>query len=92
MTNHPNLQPPVTTESAPSADVPPDAPWQAKASHLLRRVVEMCIEHDVDVETFMRSAWSTYVDARPGMREELELKQLAEQLHLLREAGKIGLA
>ena len=93
MTNPQNLQAPVATESAPSADVhETERPWQAKASLLLRRVAEMCIEHDVDVETFMKSAWATYVDARPGMREELEDAQLTQQLASLRAAGTIGLA
>ncbi len=92
MTNHPNLQAPGSTESAPSADVQPEATWQVKASLLLRRVAEMCVEHDVDVETFMKSAWATYVDARPGMREEIEAAQLTEQLQAMRAAGKIGLA
>jgi hypothetical protein len=86
-----NLQAPVSTESAPSADVR-RAPWQAEAAALLRQVAKMCVEHQVDVETFMRSAWATYVDARPGMREELETKELEAQLAALREAGKIGLA
>lgn len=93
MTNPPNLQAPASTESAPSADVPQnDAPWQAKASLLLRRVAEMCVEHDVDVETFMKSAWATYVDVRPGMREEIEAAHLTQQLEAMRSAGKIGLA
>jgi hypothetical protein len=87
-----NLQAPVSTESASSADVPTREPWQKEAAELLRRVAAMCVEHEVDVQTFMQSAWSTYVDARPGMREELEEQQLAAQLKELREAGKLGLA
>ena len=92
MQGRPNLQAPVTTESAPSADVRTEYAWEAEAAALLKYVAAMCIAHDVDAETFMHSAWSTYVDARPGMREELEAAQLVAQLAALREAGRMGQA
>jgi len=38
----------------------------------------------------MKGAWSAYIDARPGLREQLEEMQLKNQLDELRKAGRIG--
>ncbi|HUJ58898.1 MAG TPA: hypothetical protein VLX92_10410 [Kofleriaceae bacterium] len=47
---------------------------------------------DVDVETFVRAAWSAYLKARPGLKEYLEDLQLRAQLEELRRNGHIGQA
>jgi hypothetical protein len=68
----------------------PNKPWPAEVADLLSRAAELCIEHGMDVDAFMRDAWSAYVDTRPGMREYLEEMQLRNQLDELRKAGRIA--
>jgi hypothetical protein len=45
------------------------------------------VEAGVSLETFMKSAWAAYVDARPGLREQLEREQIIEQLEEIRAKG-----
>ena len=69
---------------------PSKQPWPAEVADLLSRAAELCIDHGMDVDAFMRDAWSAYVDTRPGMREYLEELQLRNQLDELRKAGRIA--
>ena len=64
--------------------------WQGEVSELLVRAAQLCIEHGIDVDPFIRGAYSAYVDARPGMREYLEELQLRQTLEQLRDAGRIA--
>ncbi len=59
---------------------------------LLREAAAVAVENGLDVDTFMRGAWTSYVDARPGMKEWLEEMQLREQLSKLRAVGGIATA
>jgi hypothetical protein len=68
----------------------PRTPWQAEVAKLLTQAAALCAEHDVDVDGFVRGAWSAYVEARPGLREELEEIQLRDQLDEIRKAGRMG--
>ncbi len=68
----------------------PMKPWPAEVADLLSRAAELCIDHGMDVDAFVRDAWSAYVDTRPGMREYLEELQLRNQLEELRKAGRIA--
>jgi hypothetical protein len=74
------------------ANQPTKRSWQNEVSELLERAAELCIEHGVDVDPFVRGAYSAYVDARPGMREFLEEIQLRATLEQLRDAGRIAQA
>jgi len=56
---------------------------------LLAKAASRC---DADPDSFVRSAWRAYFDARPEMREHLEELQLRAQLHKLRKDGRVGLA
>jgi len=67
-------------------------PWQEEASELIARAAELCVEHDVDLEVFVRGAYSSYLEAKPGMREELRDRQLAQQIDELRRAGRLASA
>jgi hypothetical protein len=71
-------------------DQPTAKAWPAEVAHLLSRAAELCVEHGIDVDAFMRDAWSAYVDTRPGMREHLEEMQLRKQLEELRKAGRVA--
>ena len=65
-------------------------PWDAKVGDLLAAAAELCVEHGLDVETFMRGAWSAYVESRPGMKEYLEEMQLRQRLEELRRVGRMA--
>ena len=93
MQNHPT----TSTLASVSVEGPetepveaPRQPWQAEVSNLLAAAAALCVEHGVDVDNFMRGAWSSYVEARPGMRDYLEEVQLREQLEEIRKAGRMG--
>lgn len=91
MQNHLNL-PDAPEISSPSETRSPRLPWYAEVSELLSRAAELCVQHGLDVDSFMKAAWSAYVESRPGMREHLEEMQLREQLDELRKLGRLGVA
>lgn len=89
MHNHPDTSAePETTESEPIHA--PQPPWQAEVGTLLTQAAALCVEHGVDVDSFMRGAWSAYVEARPGMRDYLEEMQLRDQLEEIRKLGRMA--
>ncbi len=59
---------------------------------LLGKAAELCTAEGVEQEAFMTAAWAAFLDASPGLREELADKELATQLGALRERGLIGSA
>ncbi|HET7504405.1 MAG TPA: hypothetical protein VFK02_25460 [Kofleriaceae bacterium] len=67
-------------------------PWHAAVSQLLSQAAALCIEHGVDVDAYMSGAWAAYVEARPGMRDQLEEMQLRDQLDELRRLGRLASA
>ena len=67
-------------------------PWHAEVGQFLTQAAELCVEHGVDLESFMKGAWSAYVETRPGMRDYLEEMQLRDQLDELRKMGHMGQA
>ena len=56
---------------------------------LLEQAASHC---DVDPDSFVRGAWTAYLQSRPGMREHLEELHLRAQLDELRKEGRIALA
>lgn len=46
-------------------------PWDSEVGGLLAAAAALCVEHGLDVDTFMHGAWDAYVEARPGMRDYL---------------------
>jgi hypothetical protein len=89
------IQQPNMSSASPEVEAEPEAPektWTAKLDKLLTQAAAMCVEHDVDVDAFMRSAWSAYLETRPGMREHLEDMQLRNQLDEYRKSGRMGKA
>jgi hypothetical protein len=87
--NHPTL-PATPVIETPSETSAPRTPWPAEVSQLLSRAAQLCVEHGLDLESFMKGAWTAYVESRPGMREQLEEMQLLEQLSELRKLGRLG--
>jgi hypothetical protein len=70
----------------------PALPWQVEVGRLLTQAAALCVEQNVDVDAFMKGAWSAYVEARPGMRDYLEEMQLRDQLEEIRKLGRMGQA
>jgi hypothetical protein len=79
----------VRTEPTPAA-APSSKPWHEEVGELLAQAAITCVEHGLDVDTFMKGAWSAYVEARPGLRDYLEEIQLRNQLEELRKLGRMG--
>jgi hypothetical protein len=87
--HHPNASEPKTSESEPEPiDTP--RPWQAQVGRLLSEAAALCVEQGVDVDNFMKGAWTAYVEARPGMRDYLEELQLRDQLDEIRKTGRMA--
>ena len=76
--------------TAPQVPEPPTKPWHAEVGDLLAQAALLCVEHGLDVDTFMKGAWSAYIEARPGLRDYLEEMQLRNQLDEIRKAGRMG--
>jgi len=68
----------------------PEKTWHSEVGDLLAQAAILCVEHGLDVDSFMKGAWSAYIEARPGLREHLEELQLREQLAELRKEGRVG--
>ncbi len=66
--------------------------WHAEVGGLLAKAAIMCVDHEIDIDTFMKGAWSAYVEARPGMREHLDEIQLIGQMAHARKQGRMGKA
>jgi hypothetical protein len=64
---------------------PPPPTWE----ELLEQAASRC---DLDADAFVRAAWNAYLEARPGMRDYIEEKQLRTQLAELRKSGRIARA
>lgn len=78
-----------TTPSMISNDAA-DKPWHAEVGDLLAQAAMLCVQHGLDVDTFMKGAWSAYIEARPGLRDYLEEMQLRNQLDEIRKLGRMG--
>ena len=68
----------------------PSKPWTDQLEELLAQAAALGARHGVDADSFMKGAWAAYIDARPGLREQLEEMQLKNQLEEMRKAGRIG--
>jgi len=83
----------VPAQNAIAAGAALDAVSSAQElSALLERAGALAASLGVELDAWMKAAWSAYVDARPGLREHLEDMQLLAQLMALRQSGRIGQA
>ena len=64
--------------------------WHAEVGDLLAQAAILCVAHGLDVDTFMKGAWSAYVEARPGLKDYIEEMQLRNQLDEIRKLGRMG--
>lgn len=65
---------------------------QREPNHLLAAAASAAADAGVDLDSFMSAAWTAFMEARPGLREQLEHLHLLAQLECLRQAGKLGQA
>jgi hypothetical protein len=59
---------------------------------LLRRAAQLSADRGVDSDLFMQAAWAACLDQTPGLREQLEDKELRKELKKLRKRGLVALA
>lgn len=83
---NPALDPPRPAE--PPADRAP----AKETLRLLRRAAQLAAEDGMASEDFMQAAWDSCLDARPGLRAELEDRELRSQLKKLRKRGLVARA
>lgn len=79
------------TESPNVAEVP-DTGWLEELARALDRAAQLAAANGIEGDLFKRAAWEAYLNARPGLREALEDKQLKAQLRKLRKRGLVGQA
>lgn len=83
---NPALSPPDALE--PVAE---ERAWR-DVTALLARAARLAAERGLDTEVFMQAAWTACLDARPGLREKLEDKEMRKELRRLRKRGLVGQA
>lgn len=82
-------QPNSALNEAPREE-PVETVWLQEVSALLDKAAQIAAANGLDGDVFKRAAWNAYLDARPGLRQELEDKQLRAQLRKLRKRGLVG--
>ena len=82
-------QPNSALNEAPREE-PVDTAWIEEVGVLLDKAAKIAAANGLEGELFKRAAWNAYLDARPGLRQELEDKQLRAQLRKLRKRGLVG--
>ena len=65
---------------------------KAELRDLLLRASALAGELGMDLDDYMRIAWQSYMDERPGLREQLEDMRLVAEIEAMRLAGKVGVA
>lgn len=63
-----------------------------KIEQLLASAAKLAAENGIPTEMFMAAAWQRCLDSHPGMREELETKELKSELKKLRKRGLVATA
>jgi hypothetical protein len=90
---HPNNPGELVTATEPAEPLESSRPaWYAEVGQMLSQAAALCIEHGIDLDAYMSGAWAAYVEARPGMRDQLEEAQLRAQLEELRKLGRLASA
>jgi hypothetical protein len=59
---------------------------------LLDQAAKLAATNGVATEVFMASAWQHCLDSHPGLREEIETKELKSELKRLRKRGLVATA
>jgi hypothetical protein len=83
------LSPPHAAPPEPMTEELEETSW-SDIVDLLRQAAELAAASGAETDRFMQAAWLACLDARPGLREELEDKELRAQLKKLRKRGLIA--
>lgn len=87
------MSPEIGPDRSGDADGPIDASSVLmEMKTLLRKAAKIAVENGVSLDAFADAAWQAILDAKPGLRDELETRAIVAQLGELRERGLIGLA
>ncbi len=92
MTHPTNARPAEIEPAQQPTEAAPATSWLNRMGALLAEAAALGVENETELDAWMRSAWTAYVEARPGYREFLEETHLKQQLEELREAGRIAQA
>ena len=78
-------------ESKPQTKPAPDTGERLPTSveEQLASAAALAAAEGSDLDGFMRAAWNAFVDARPGLRKQLEELRLIEQFEQLRQSGRL---
>ena len=76
---------------SPAIEPPPEA-WLQELAMLLEQAASLAAANGLEGEVFKRAAWNAFLDAKPGLRQQLEDKQLRAELRKLRKRGLVGSA
>jgi hypothetical protein len=60
--------------------------------NLLRKAAALAVQNGISLDAFADAAWQAILEAKPGLREELETRAIVAQLGELRERGLVGSA
>lgn len=63
-----------------------------EVERLLAAAAKVAAEYGLPTEVFMAAAWQHCLDSRPGLREEIETKELTSELVKLRKRGLVATA
>jgi hypothetical protein len=63
-----------------------------KIEQLLGEAAKLAATDGVPTEVFMAAAWQHCLDSHPGLREEIEIKELKSELKKLRKRGLVATA
>ena len=88
---NPALSPPREVAPPAAARASEDAAW-SDVIQLLRRAAQLSAERGVESDLFMQAAWAACLDQTPGLREELEDRELRKELKKLRKRGLLAAA
>ena len=82
---------PVPIGAAPDhASSTPDRQPADALADLLEQAASTAAEAGIDLDDFVRAAWSAYVDGQPGLRAQLEEAQVMAHIDQLRRRGLVG--
>ena len=86
--SHPNPELPRESPDPVAVDVS----WIEQLEELLAHAAKLAASHDLEADAFVQAAWQACLEARPGLREEIEDKEWRAQLKKLRKRGLVGTA
>jgi hypothetical protein len=86
--------------SQPNSELPRESPepvavdtsWIDHLDELLADAAKLAAAHGLEADAFVQAAWQACLEARPGLREEIEDKEWRAQLKKLRKRGLVGAA